>query len=100
MQLFSTFYNQRHLLRRTAKHSPIRTSKDQKGNEKVWIVKKWEIWQNMCYLRRTYWLIGVGVLLQFIIGIIIFFVSKKFHPGFGVVSDTSNLWACRAGWEW
>ncbi|RPA80004.1 hypothetical protein BJ508DRAFT_210715 [Ascobolus immersus RN42] len=100
MQLFSTFYNQQHLLRRSTKHSAIRTSKDQQGNEKLWVTKKWEIWQNMCYLRRTYWLIALGVLFQFIIGIIIFFISRKFHPSFGVVSPTSTLWTCRAGWEW
>ena len=37
---------------------------------------------------------------QLMISLVVFFVSRRFHSSFGMVSQPSNTTTCRQGWEW
>ncbi|SLM40472.1 Regulator of G protein signalling superfamily [Lasallia pustulata] len=48
--------------------------------------------------RYDFWF-DVGFVLQMVMSLIIFLISRKFHP-FGLVSKHVDSAACRRGWEW
>ncbi|KIV98197.1 hypothetical protein PV10_01874 [Exophiala mesophila] len=62
--------------------------------------------------RNTMTWIGIGMLVQVVVSLVVFLVSKKFHPSFGVPGtelrlddavsggDEAARLACRRGWEW
>jgi hypothetical protein len=66
--------------------------------------------------NRTMLLIGIGMVLQvshglrlptrnsltiqFICALVVFLVSRKFHPSFGVTGKQVTMGECRRGWEW
>ncbi|KAL2421932.1 hypothetical protein ABEF95_000493 [Exophiala dermatitidis] len=50
--------------------------------------------------KNTMAWIGMGMVVQFVFTLIVFLMSRKFHPSFGITGVVSTRTGCRRGWEW
>ncbi|KIX05701.1 uncharacterized protein Z518_03673 [Rhinocladiella mackenziei CBS 650.93] len=72
-----------------------------KSNPKLRGWRKW--WEKLkAYnaTKNTMAWIGIGMLFQIFFALIVFLVSRKFHPGFGTTGHEVTRSGCRRGWEW
>ncbi|KAJ5658379.1 uncharacterized protein N7484_002028 [Penicillium longicatenatum] len=63
--------------------------------------------RTMDYMKRTLWLIGIGMLLQFIITVGMWLACKKYHPTYGIsgteihgTTVQEQMVYLGRGWEW
>ncbi|KKY21966.1 putative integral membrane protein [Phaeomoniella chlamydospora] len=61
-----------------------------------WIAK----WDSLNVTEKAIYGIALGMFAQFIVAIILFVISRKFHGSWGIVDHAGNSTECRRGWEW
>ncbi|KAI9786087.1 MAG: hypothetical protein M1816_008115 [Peltula sp. TS41687] len=59
----------------------------------------WQSWRQMNLVSRTYVCIGAGVILQVLVSVSVYLVSRKFYK-YGITSEYISPAHCRQGWEW
>ncbi|EXJ89098.1 hypothetical protein A1O3_02162 [Capronia epimyces CBS 606.96] len=62
--------------------------------------KWWEQLKTYNATKNTMAWIGMGMIVQLVFTLVVFLMSRKFHPGFGVTGQVTSRSGCRRGWEW
>ncbi|KAF8250869.1 hypothetical protein K440DRAFT_653406 [Wilcoxina mikolae CBS 423.85] len=62
--------------------------------------RQWYKWAQLCILKKMYILVAVGTAILFVISLVIFLISRRFHASFGLVGAKATAFQCHFGWEW
>ncbi|KAK5196476.1 hypothetical protein LTR99_005264 [Exophiala xenobiotica] len=62
--------------------------------------KYWQKVKTYNTTKNTMAWIGIAMMVQLAFSLIVFLVSRKFHPSFGVTGVVTTRAGCRRGWEW
>ncbi|KAI9809665.1 MAG: hypothetical protein M1825_000097 [Sarcosagium campestre] len=85
-------------LQRQLMYNPLRRPVRRTGSP--WsLTAMFQKWHAMDLVGRTYFGIGLGMTVQFVVSVAVFLASRKFHS-FGITSTAGNATQCRKGWEW
>ncbi|KAJ5917480.1 hypothetical protein N7466_011034 [Penicillium verhagenii] len=84
-------------------HPELRTERRRSCSNSSWLSR----WNKIVYMKRTLFLIGLGMVLQFLVTIAMWLASKKYHPTYGIPGteihgttiDEQVIYLSR-GWEW
>ncbi|KAJ9631233.1 hypothetical protein H2204_008318 [Knufia peltigerae] len=71
----------------------------EKAQAKGWR-KYWQKLKAYNATKNTIAWIGIAMGVQILLSLIIFLVSRKFHPSFGTTGVVTTRAGCRRGWEW
>ncbi|KAL6245573.1 hypothetical protein RBB50_007572 [Rhinocladiella similis] len=62
--------------------------------------KYWQKLRAYNATKNTMAWIGIAMSVQILLALIVFLVSRKFHPSFGTTGVITTRAGCRRGWEW
>ncbi|KAF6219532.1 hypothetical protein HO133_004001 [Letharia lupina] len=63
----------------------------------IWRLKLW--WRSVNTQNKYEGLVFVGMVVQFVVSLVIYSISRQFHD-YGIVSHHTSPGMCRKGWEW
>ncbi|KAI1611397.1 hypothetical protein EDD36DRAFT_466338 [Exophiala viscosa] len=67
-------------------------------------IRGWRTWwaklKTYNATKNTMAWVGIAMIVQLVLALIVFLVSRQFHPGFGVTGHATTRGDCRRGWAW
>ncbi|KAI5782711.1 hypothetical protein EDC01DRAFT_223876 [Geopyxis carbonaria] len=98
--LFSRAWGQKHLLYLHSKNADSKDEFEQRLQRCGFFRRNWYRWCRLCILKKMYLLVAGATLIQFVVALTIFLLSRRFHAKYGPVGQSVTRFECRAGWEW